>query len=82
MECYLLSELIEIIVRSYRNGMLDLLLNKGMFLVSEQTVVDQANNIHMKSVTNELEIQELEKNLVENDISKEKKEVLIIQVIT
>ena len=53
-----------------------------MIWVSEQTVVDQANNIHMKSVTNELEIQELEKNLVENDISKEKKEVLIIQVIT
>ena len=44
-----------------------------MIWVSEQTVVDQANNIHMKSVTNELEIQELEKNLAGNDISKVKK---------
>ena len=42
MECYLLSEPK---IRVYRKRMLSLWLQKGMFLVSEQRLVDQANTI-------------------------------------
>ena len=42
MECYLLSEPK---VRGYRKRMLSLWLNKGMFWVSEQRLVDQANTM-------------------------------------
>ena len=59
MECYLLSEPK---VSSYRKCMLSLWLNKGMFWVSEQRLVDQVNT--------ELEIEELEKNSANNDSYK------------
>ena len=52
--------------------MLSLWLNKGIFLVSEQQLVDQVNTIHRNSWMTELEIEELEKNLAENDSYKEK----------
>ena len=40
IECYLLSESK---VKGYRKRMLRLWLNKGMFQVSEQRLIDQAN---------------------------------------
>ena len=52
--------------------MLSLWLNKGIFLVSEQQLVDQVNTIHRNSWMTELEIEELERNLAENDSYKEK----------
>ena len=42
-----------------------------MFWVSEQRLVYQANTIHRNSLLTELEIEELERNLAENDIYKE-----------
>ena len=68
MECYLLSEPK---VRGYRNRMLSLWLNKGMFWVSEQRPVDQANAICRNSWMTKLEIEELEKNVAENGSYKE-----------
>ena len=50
-------------VRGYRKRMLSLWLNKGMFWVSEQRLVDQANNIHRNTWMTELEMEELERNL-------------------
>ena len=52
--------------------MLSLWLNKDMFWVSEQRLVDQANTIRRNSWMTELEIEELERNLAENDSYKEK----------
>ena len=69
MECYLLSEPN---VRGYRKCILSFWLNKGMFWVSEQRLVDQANTIRRNSRMTELEIEGLERNLVENDTYKEK----------
>ena len=46
MECYLLSESK---ISGYRKYMLSLWLQKGMFLVSQQILVDQANTIHRNS---------------------------------
>ena len=54
MECYLLSELK---IREYRKRMLNLWLQKGMFWVSEQKLVDQANTIRRNSWMTELEIE-------------------------
>ena len=42
MECYLLSEPK---IRGYRKGMLSLWQQKGMFWLSEQRLIDQANTI-------------------------------------
>ena len=50
--------------------MLSLWLNEGMFWVSEQRLVDQANTIHRDSWMTELVIKELERNLAENDTYK------------
>ena len=61
MECYLLSEPK---IRGW--------LNKGMFWVSEQRLLDQANTIHRNSWMSELEREELERNLAENDSYKGK----------
>ena len=69
MECYLLSEPK---IRGCGKRMLSLWLNKGMFWVSEQELVDQANTIRRTSWMTELEIEELERNLAENDSYKEK----------
>ena len=51
--------------------MLSLWLNKGMFWVSAQRLIDQANTIDRNSWITELEIEELERNLPENDSYKE-----------
>ena len=53
-----------------------------MFWVSEQRLVDQAKTLCRNSWMTELEIEELKRNLAENDSYKEEKEVLMIQVIT
>ena len=58
MECYLLSEPK---IRGYRKHMLSLWLQKGMFWVSEQRLVDQANTICRNSWMSELEIEEIER---------------------
>ena len=79
MECYLLSEPK---VRGYRKHMLSLWLNKGMFWVSEQRLVEQANTICRNSWITELEIEQPERNLTENDNKRKKKEVMMIQVAT
>ena len=60
MECYLLSEPK---IRGYRKHMLSLWLQKGMFWVSEQRLVDQANTILRNSWMTELEIEELERKV-------------------
>ena len=65
MECYLLSEPK---IRGYRKCMLSLWLQKGMFCVSEQRLVDQANIIGRNSWTTELEIKELERKVTGSDI--------------
>ena len=50
--------------------MLSLWLNKDMFWASEHRLVDQANTIRKNSLMIELEIEELERNLAENDSCK------------
>ena len=65
MECYLLSEPK---IRGYRKRMLSLWLQKGMFWVSEQRLVDQANTILRNSWMTELEIEELERKKTGSDI--------------
>ena len=60
MEYYLLSEPK---IRGYRKRMLSLWLQKGMFWVSEQRLVDQANTIRRNSWMTELEIEELERKV-------------------
>ena len=64
MECYLLSEPK---IRGYRKLMISLWLNKVMFWVPEQRLVDQANTILRNSWMTELKIEELERNLAESD---------------
>ena len=79
MEWYLLSGPK---IRGYGNSMRSLWLNKGMFWVSEQRIVDQANTICRNSWMTELEVEELERNLAENDSCNKKKEVLMMYVET
>ena len=64
MECYLLSEPK---ITGYRKHMLSLWLQKGMFWVSEQRLVDQANTIRRNSWMTELEIEELERKVTGSD---------------
>ena len=64
MECYLLSEPK---IRGYRKRMLSLWQQKGMFWVSEQRLVDQANAIRRNSWMTELEIEELETKVTGSD---------------
>ena len=64
MECYLLSEPK---IRGYRKRMLSLWVQKGMFWVSEQRLVDQANTIRRNSWMTELEIEELERKVTGSD---------------
>ena len=64
MECYLLSEPK---IRGYRKRMLSLWQQKGMFWVSEQRLVDQANTIRRNSWMTELEIEELESKVTGRD---------------
>ena len=65
MECYLLSESK---IREYRGRMLSLWMQKSMFWVSEQRLVDPANTISRNSWMTELEmIQELERKVAGSD---------------
>ena len=64
MECYLLSESR---IRRYRKLMLGLWLQKGMFWVSEQRLVDQTNTIRKNSWMTELETEELERKVTVSD---------------
>ena len=54
-------------IRGYRKHMLSLWQQKGMFWVSEQRLVDQANTIRRNSWMTELEIEELERNVTGSD---------------
>ena len=47
--------------------MLSLWLQKGIFWVSEQKLVDQANSIRSNSSMTKLEIEELEKKVTGSD---------------
>ena len=60
MKCYLLSEPK---IRGYRKRMLSLWLQKGMFWVSEQRLVDQANTTRKNSWMTELEIEGFERKV-------------------
>ena len=64
MECYLFSEPK---IRGYRKCMLSLWLQKGMFWVPQQRLVDQANTIRRNSWMAELEIEELETKVTWSD---------------
>ena len=64
MECYLLSEPKS---RGYRKRMLSLWLQKGMFWVTKQRLVDQTNTIRRNSWMTEQEIEELEKKVTGSD---------------
>ena len=64
MECHLLSECK---IRGYRKCMLSLWLQKGMFWVSEQRLVNRANTIRRNSCMTELEIEELERKVTGSD---------------
>ena len=55
-------------IRGYRKRMLSLWLQKGMFWVSEQRLVDQANTILRNSWMTELEIEELERKVTLSDV--------------
>ena len=54
-------------IRGYRKRILSLWLQKGMFWVSEQRSVDQANTIRRNSWMTELEIEELERKVTGSD---------------
>ena len=64
MEWYLLSEPK---IGGYRKPLLTLWLQKGMFWISEQRLLDQANTIQRNSCMTELEIKELERKLTGSD---------------
>ena len=64
MECCLLSEPQ---IRGHRKHMLSLWLQKGMFWVSEQRLVDHVNTIRRNSWMAELEIEELERKVTGSD---------------
>ena len=64
MECHLLSEHK---IRGYRKRMLSLWLQKGMFWISEQRLVDQANTICRNSWISELQIEELKRKVTGSD---------------
>ena len=63
MECYLLSEPK---VRGYRKRMLSLWLNKEIFWVSEQRLIDQPYTVRRNSWMTELLTNKLERNLAGN----------------
>ena len=64
MEGYLFSEPK---TRGYRKHMLSLQLQKGMFWVSKQKLVDQANTICRNSWMDELEVEELARRVTGSD---------------
>ena len=64
IECYLLSEHK---IRGYRKRILSLWLQKGIFWVSQQRLVGQANTIRRNSWMTELKIEELERKVTGSD---------------
>ena len=54
-------------IRGYRKHMLSLWMQEGMFWVSEQRLVDQANTIRRNSWLTELEIEKLERKVTGSD---------------
>ena len=64
IECYLLSKPKN---RGYRKQMLSLWLQKFMFWLSEQRLVDLANIIRRNSWMTELEIEELERKVTRSN---------------
>ena len=64
MQCYLLSEPK---IRGYTKCMPSLWQQKGLFWVSEQRLVDQADTIHRNSWMPELETEELERKVTGSD---------------
>ena len=54
-------------IRGYRKRMLSLWLQKGMFWVSEQRSVDQANTIRRNNWMTELAIEALERKVTGSD---------------
>ena len=64
IECYLLSKPKN---RAYRRQMLSLWLQKFMFWLSEQRLVDLANIIRRNSWMTELEIEELERKVTRSN---------------
>ena len=64
MEFYLFNEPK---IRGYRKCVLSLWLQKGMFRVSEQRLVDQANTIRRNSWMTKLEMEELEREVTGSD---------------
>ena len=54
-------------IRGYRKRMLSLWMQKGMFWVSGQRLVDQANTIRRNSWMTGLEIEELERKVTGSD---------------
>ena len=54
-------------IRGYRKRKLSLWVQKGMFWVSEQRLIDQANTILRNSWMTELEIEELERKVTGSD---------------
>ena len=64
MECYLLTEPK---IRGYRKCILSLWLQKGIFWVSGQRLVDPTNTICRNSWKTELEIEELERKVIGSD---------------
>ena len=77
MECYLLSEPK---IRGYRKRMLSLWLQKDMFWVLEQRLVDQTNTICRMSWMTVLEIEELERKVTGRDsvIAEEARSVEVL----
>ena len=60
--------------------MLSLWLNKGMLWVSEQRPVDQANNFRRNCWITELENEN--DSLLQMIVTRKKKEMMMIQVVT
>ena len=60
MECYYRSERG---VRGYRKRMHDLWIAKDLFVVTEQRIVDQANQIRKKKWLSDLELEEIQRNV-------------------
>ena len=77
MECYLLSKPK---IRGYRKCMLSLWVQKGIFWVSGQRLVDQENTTRRNSWMTQLEIEELERKVTGSDsaIVEEAKRVEVL----
>ena len=68
MECYYQSMPSR---NGYRKRMLQTWVRKGMFQVTKQTLVDQANQIRKKQWLNELELEEIRRLIEEGEFTGE-----------